>query len=80
MKTLAVSLTTGRPVRWPKQPYNTGTDKAEFHCVWKGKWYRLASLSAHLKRLVPAGSNLLIDERWEAVLAPSTEVTISHRI
>lgn len=77
----AINLTTGRPAKWPKQqPWKTGTDKAEFHCVWKGKWYRLASLSAHLKHNVPDGFNLLIDERWETVLAPREQIHIAHRI
>jgi hypothetical protein len=80
MNTLAVNVRTGRPVRWPRHPFTTGTDRAEFHCVWNGQHYRLASLSAHLKKKVPAGMNLLIDSRYQTKIVPQSEVHVRHRI
>lgn len=62
------------------KPWKTGTDKAEFWCVYKGTHYRLACLSAHLKRKVPADKYLLIDSRYNYILAPKAEVAISTRI
>ncbi len=56
----------------------TGSDKACFNVVWKGAWYRLASLSWHLKRKVsPTGDKyLLLDNMYRETLAPKDEVHI----
>jgi len=81
MNSIAINLRTGRPAKWPKYPYNTGTDKAEFYCVWKAKHYILASLSDHIRKKVPATHNLLIEtNRADHVLAPKGEVRVSYRI
>lgn len=56
----------------------TGSDKADFYCVWKGNWYRLASLSVHIKEGVPKGKYLLLDGMYRHYLAPKTEVHIAH--
>lgn len=80
MNTLAVNLRTGRPVKWPKHPYETGTDHAEFNCVYEAQHYRLASGAAHRREKVPSGTSLLIDSRWQTKLVPTEKVHISHRI
>lgn len=53
------------------------TDHYRFDVVWKGKWYRLASLSEHIKaRLVHGPVWLLIDELYRTYKAPREEVHI----
>ena len=52
---LAVSLKTGRPTKWPKHPYPTGTDRAEFNCAHEGTWWIMASGEQHRNHNVPSG-------------------------
>lgn len=69
-----------------KSYWSTGTDHAEFWCVWKGAHFRLASGAKHRKEQVgiPGGPNedkfILVDAQYRVQLAPKSEVTISHRI
>ena len=54
------------------------SDTHRFDVVWKGAWYRLGSLSDHHRNGIDlTGPNyLLIDSRWQTLLAPKTEVKI----
>lgn len=55
------------------------TDTYRFNCVWKGRWYRLGSLSDHhINKMDPAGPNyLLLDELSRKFIAPKKEVAIA---
>lgn len=77
---LGVNLRTGRPKHWPRYPYGTGTDHAMFWVVWNGAHYMLASLSAHLRKKVPEGKFLLLDNLYRETLAPKNEVAFGQRI
>lgn len=60
--------------------WSTGTDRAEFNCVWKGQHFRLMSLSEHLKQKIPDDRFLLMDKDYRTHLAPKQDVHIGHRI
>lgn len=60
--------------------YKTGTDKAQFYCVFRGSHFVLASLSEHLKHKVPDDKFLLFDKQYRKTLAPKNEVAIGDRI
>lgn len=80
MDSIAINVVTGRPTKWPRHPWFTGTDHAEFECVWQGNWYRLLSLSQHLKQKIKPGFYLIVDRMYHERIVPQNEVHISRRI
>lgn len=50
----------------------------QFYAVYRGSWYRVASLNEHLRAGVdPCGKEyLLFDDVWRKTMAPKAEVKI----